>query len=52
MPSLIFSKSQEGTVLKVVPVKPSVVVSSSGLSYNMIDRLANSTKCGRCRGAK
>ena len=51
MPSLIFSKSQEGTVLKVVPVKPSVV-SSSGLSYNMIDRLANSTKCGKCRGAK
>ncbi len=53
MPSLIFSKSKEGTVHKFastdVKVNTTVV---QGLSYSMIDRLVNSTKCGKCKGAK
>ncbi len=48
----MFSKSKEGTVHKVVTTTTAAAATTSGLSYNMIDRLANSTKCGKCRGAK
>ena len=51
---LIFSKSTEGTVHKkpsIITANPNTIVASD-LTYNMIDRLANSTKCGRCKGAK
>ena len=49
----MFSKSKEGTVHKVVTTTTTAAAATtSGLSYNMIDRLANSTKCGKCRGAK
>jgi hypothetical protein len=51
MNSLVFSKSKEGTVIKVVTTT-TTITNTSGLSYNMIDRLANSSKCGKCRGAK
>jgi hypothetical protein len=53
MPSLIFSKSKEGTVHQFAKVQVNVVpVIVQGLSYSMIDRLVNSTKCGKCKGAK
>ena len=54
MNSLVFSKSKEGTVHKVVTTTIIIQTNTntSGLSYNMIDRLANSSKCGKCRGAK
>ena len=52
MNSLVFSKSKEGTVHKVVTTTKINQTITFGLSYNMIDRLANSSKCGKCRGAK
>ncbi len=53
MNSLVFSKSKEGTVHKVFTTTITInQTNTSGLSYNMIDRLANSSKCGKCRGAK
>ena len=54
MPSLIFSKSSQGTVHKFAKVQVNVVpaIIVQGLSYSMIDRLVNSTKCGKCKGAK
>jgi len=54
MPSLIFSKSSQGTVHKFVRtdipiiVVPAIIV--PGLSNGMI--FAKSTKCGKCKGAK
>ena len=54
MPSLVFSKSSEGTVNNFAKVPANVVpaIIVQGLSYSMIDRLVNSTKCGKCKGAK
>lgn len=54
MPSLVFSKSPQGTVHKfvrtIVPVSvvPNIIV--PGFSTGMI--FAKSTKCGKCKGAK
>jgi hypothetical protein len=51
MPSLVFSKSSEGTVHKFVRTTIETnVVPVPGLSYGMI--FAKSTKCGKCKGAK
>lgn len=50
--TLVFSKSKQGTahkVTNVVTTAPNVI---AYLSYNMISRLANSTNCGKCSGAK
>jgi len=46
---LVFSKSTQGTVHPKRVVVPVIKTNNVAyLSYNMIDRLANSTKCGRC----
>lgn len=52
MPSLIFSKSSEGTVHKFAKVEVNMVPVNMvpSLSYGMI--FAKSTKCGKCKGAK
>lgn len=54
MPSLVFSKSSEGTVHKFVrtTIEANVVPVNMvpSLSYGMI--FAKSTKCGKCKGAK
>ena len=52
--TLVFSKSKEGTAHPIV-VTPAITTTTlvvANLSYDMIDRLANSKKCGRCSGAK
>ena len=52
--TLVFSKSKQGTAHK--PLVTNVVTPATNviayLSYNMISRLANSTNCGKCSGAK
>ena len=53
--TLVFSKSKQGTAHKPALVTNVVTPATNViayLSYNMISRLANSTNCGKCSGAK